>query len=126
MKETHVILNGHHQMYLALHCCSFGTGVHLYNNLHCILCIKPFSYNKPLIYLRKVKHFCFKQHLSVIFVDASRTGTPPVPLRSTWQLGSAVWKSSGGCSPLAEGPRWRPTVELYLLITLQPVETSPV
>ena len=39
MKETHVILNGHHQMYLALHCCSFGTGVHLYNNLHCILCI---------------------------------------------------------------------------------------
>lgn len=75
---------------------------------------------------RKVKHFYFGQNLNVIFVNVSRTGTPPVPLRSTWQPGSAVWKSSSGCSPLAEGPRWRQTVELYLLITLQPVETSPV
>ena len=111
-------------MYLALHCCSFGEGVHLYNILHCILCANPSQCVST--HRREVKHFYFRQILNVIFVNVSRTGTPPVPLRSTWQPGSAVWKSSSGCSPLAEGRRWRQTVELYLLITLQPVETSPV
>lgn len=54
-------------MYLALHCCSFGEGAHLYNISHCILCTNPSQCVST--HQRKVKHFYFGQNLNVIFVN---------------------------------------------------------
>lgn len=62
----------------------------------------------------------------LIFVDGSRTRTLLVPLRSTSLPGLAVWRSLSGCFLSEEGQRWRQTSELFLLIMLQPMGTSPV